>query len=110
MKKKLSQKVQFDILYSFFVVLAELILSLVICALKNPNLRRQSEADEKTKADLRAKNINHIKDKNSLRRQLKDVREKYKKLENKSITKEKKKEIVKEMLRYSIYIRAVSSH
>ena len=81
----------------------------MICALKNPNLRRQSEADEKTKADLRAKNINHIKDKNSLRRQLKDVREKYKKLENKSITKEKKKEIVKEMLRYSIYIRAVSS-
>ena len=108
-KTTFSESTIWHFIFFFFVVLAELILSLVICALKNPNLRRQSEADEKTKADLRAKNINHIKDKNSLRRQLKDVREKYKKLENKSITKEKKKEIVKEMLRYSIYIRAVSS-
>ena len=82
----------------------------VTCALKNPILRSKSAADEKTKADLRDKNTNHIKDKNSLRRQLRDEREKIKRLMNRSITKQKKKEIVKEMLRHSIFIGTVSSY
>ena len=70
----------------------------VLCALKNPNFRQKSNEDEKIKADLRAKATQHIKDKNSLRRQLWEERKKVKSIMNPSLSKAKKRELVKEML------------